>query len=91
PVRVGENLGDYSLQDAKDILAIRALRGRFAGLGGPAGGGQPSGATEKVSEVLTALSPYLNKGSDLDTIKEVLADKLALPHRLWHCSELQYR
>ncbi|GAI89164.1 unnamed protein product, partial [marine sediment metagenome] len=26
PVRVGENLGDYSLQDAKDILGIRALR-----------------------------------------------------------------
>ncbi len=33
PVRVGENLGDYSLQDAKDILGIRALRSRFAGGG----------------------------------------------------------
>ncbi len=78
PVRVGENLGDYSLQDAKDILAIRALRNRFAGGAGQAGGGQASGAAEKVSEVLTALEPYINKGSDLDTIKEVLADKLAL-------------
>ncbi len=78
PVRVGENLGDYGLQDAKDILAIRALRGRFTGAG--QGGGQPPGAAEKVSEVLTALSPYLNKGSDTDlgTLKEVIADKLAL-------------
>jgi len=33
PVRVGENLGDYSLQDAKDILAIRAVRNRFSGVG----------------------------------------------------------
>jgi len=77
PVRVGEGLGDYSLQDAKDILAIRALRGRFAGVAGQAGG-QPPGVAEKVSEVLTALGPYINKGSDLDTLKEVISDKLAL-------------
>ena len=33
PVRVGEGLGDYGLQDAKDLLGIRALRSRFAGGG----------------------------------------------------------
>ncbi|GAI79105.1 unnamed protein product, partial [marine sediment metagenome] len=73
PVRVGENLGDYSLQDAKDILGIRALRSRFAGAGQAGAGSHAPGAAEKVSEVLTALAPYLNKSSDLDTIKEVLA------------------
>jgi len=77
PVRVGENLGDYSLQDAKDILGLRALRSRFSGAG-QAGATGAGGTAEKVSDVLTALSPYLNKGSDIDTIKEVLADKLAL-------------
>jgi len=77
PVRVGTNLGDYSLQDAKDILTIRALRDRFAGAGQVRGGSQP-GATEKVSDVLTALSPYLNKGSDVGTLKEIIADKLEL-------------
>jgi len=77
PVRVGENLGDYSLQDAKDILGIRALRSRFSG-GGQSGGASPPGAAEKVSDVLTALSPYLNKGSDVDQLKEIIADKLAL-------------
>ena len=77
PVRVGPNLGDYSLQDAKDVLAIRALRGRFGGTGQPAAG-QLGGTAEKVSEVLTALEPYINKGSDLDTIKEIIGDKLAL-------------
>ena len=84
PVRVGANLGDYSLQDAKDILAIRALRNRFGaptqvGAGQQGATSQP-GTTEKVSDILTALSPYLNKESksDIDTLKEVIADKLAL-------------
>ena len=77
PVRVGENLGDYSLQDAKDILAIRALRGRFGSAGQPVAS-QPGGTAEKVSEVLTALEPYINKGSDVDTMKEIIADKLEI-------------
>ena len=75
PVRVGENLGDYSLQDAKDILAIRALKSRFTGVA--QGGGQAS-STEKVSELLTAMEPYINKGSDVTALKEMLADKLEL-------------
>ncbi|TET43296.1 MAG: hypothetical protein E3J60_00620 [Dehalococcoidia bacterium] len=75
PVRVGENLGDYTLQDAKDILGIRALRSRFAG---GAQAGAPASTPEKLSELLTALGPYLNKGSDVDALKEILADKLAL-------------
>jgi len=76
PLRVGENLGDYNLQDAKDILAIRALKSRFTGAAQTGGG--PASATEKVSELLTAMEPYLNKGSDADGLKEMLADKLAL-------------
>ena len=77
PVRVGTNLGDYSMQDAKDILSIRALRNRFGGAG-QQGAAAQSGVAEKVSEVLTALSPYLNKGSDIGTLKEMLADKLEI-------------
>ncbi|GAJ12604.1 unnamed protein product, partial [marine sediment metagenome] len=79
PVRVGENLGDYSLQDAKDILAIRALRSRFSGVAQSGGTSQP-GTAEKVSDILTALSPYLNKESksDVETLKEIIADKLEL-------------
>ena len=77
PVRVGQNLGDYSLQDAKDILSIRALRERFSGAG-QSGKASPPGAVEKVSEVLSALEPYINKGTDMATLKEGLADKLEL-------------
>ncbi|MBA7498873.1 hypothetical protein ES704_01611 [subsurface metagenome] len=77
PVRVGENLGDYGLQDAKDILAIRALRDRFGGAGQPRGGSPPS-AAEKVSDVLTALEPYLNKETDLNLLKELISDKMEL-------------
>ena len=80
PVRVGANLGDYSLQDAKDILAIKALRGRFGGVG-QLGASQQGGTAEKVSEVLTALEPYINKGSNLDSLKEILADKLEIQRR----------
>ncbi|MBA7692343.1 hypothetical protein ES703_100910 [subsurface metagenome] len=77
PVRVGENLGDYSLGDAKEILGFRALKSRFAGIS-QTGAAQPPGAVEKVSDLITALGPYINKGSDVDTLKEILADKLAL-------------
>jgi biotin operon repressor len=76
PVRVGAGLGDYTMQDAKDILAIRALKNRLGGAV-QAGGTQPA-AMEKVSEILTALEPYINKGTDLAALKETLADKLAL-------------
>lgn len=78
PVRVGENLGDYSLQDAKDILSIRALRGRFGGAGQSGAPYQPPAASEKVSELLSALGPYINKGSDLTMMKEIIADKVGL-------------
>ena len=77
PVRVGENLGDYSLQDAKDILSIRAVRNRFSGVR-QQDAGSPPGATEKLSELLTALAPYINKGSNGEALKEMLADKLQL-------------
>jgi len=79
PVRVGANLGDYTLQDAKDILTIRALKNRLGGAG-QQGAAAQAGAVEKVSDILVALSPYLNteKGSDVETLKEVIADKLAL-------------
>jgi hypothetical protein len=76
PVRVGAGLGDYTMQDAKDILAIRALKNRL-GSAGQAGGTQPA-AMEKVSDIITALEPYINKGADLAALKETLADKLAL-------------
>ncbi len=77
PVRVGAGLGDYSLQDAKDILSIRALRGRVTGGGQPRVGSE-LGAAEKVSDVLSALEPYINKGTDMAAVKEALADKLEL-------------
>ncbi|GAH51821.1 unnamed protein product, partial [marine sediment metagenome] len=77
PVRVGENLGDYSIQDAKDIIGLRALRSRFAGAAGQAGGGPP-GATEKVSELLTALEPYINKGSDQNIMRELITAQMEL-------------
>ena len=81
PIRVGEGLGDFSLRDAKDILSIRALRSRLSGsgqAGAQSGAGSQPGSGEKVSDLLTAIWPYINKGSDIDLIKEILGDKLEL-------------
>ena len=79
PVRVGENLGDYSLQDAKDILSIRALRSRLSGVAQAGAGSQP-GTAEKVSDILTALSPYLNKEgkADFDMLRELITAQMDL-------------
>ncbi len=77
PVRVGANLGDYSLQDAKDIMGIRALRSRFSGAGQAGTASQP-GTTERVSDLLTALSPYLNKGGTDETLKELISTQMEL-------------
>ncbi|MBA7628885.1 hypothetical protein ES703_36382 [subsurface metagenome] len=82
PVFVGPGLGDYGLKDAKDIIGMRVLRSRF-GAGAPAGAGQsgagqPTSAAEKLSETITALTPFLKQGSDVEMLKEVLSDKLAL-------------
>ncbi|MBA7600682.1 hypothetical protein ES703_07741 [subsurface metagenome] len=75
PVRVGENLGDYGLQDAKDILAIRAMRNRFSGVGQAGATSQP-GAGEKVSDLLRELAPYINKGSDQDMLRELITAQM---------------
>lgn len=79
PVRAGANLGDYTLQDAKDILTIRALKNRLGGAGQQGAAAQP-GPVERVSDILSALSPYLNKESksDGETLRELIADKLEL-------------
>jgi len=86
PVRVGEGLGDYTMQDAKELLTIRALKDRLAGLasarqptGGVAQAAQgASGPTEKLSEVITALTPFLKQDADTNLMKEILSDKIQL-------------
>lgn len=77
PVRVGQNLGDYSLQDAKDILALRALRDRFTGAG-QRQAAATGGTGEKVSDLLRELAPYLNKGGNDETLRELLATQMEL-------------
>ena len=80
PVRVGTNLGDYTIQDAKDLIALRALKDRFRAAPGTlqAGAAQGGVGQEKLSDIITALQPYLQKGTDVDTLKEILGDKLSL-------------
>jgi len=79
PVRVGDGLGDYSLQDAKDILAVKALKSRFDRFNRPGTDPSGTGSTgEKISDIITALAPFLSKDTDPETVKEMLGDKLAL-------------
>ena len=77
PLRVGDGLGDYTMQDAKDILSIRALRDRARGSGVTER--RPDAAHgENVSDILTALQPYLTKGTDTNMLKEMLGDKMQI-------------
>ena len=77
PVRVGVNLGDYTIQDAKDLITLKTLKARLTGVG-QGGTGQGAVGQEKLSDIITALQPYLQKGTDINTLKEALGDKLAL-------------
>ena len=66
-IDIDEEEGEYTRKDA--LLLSASIKGT---------GGVQTSAPEKLSELLTALGPYLNKGSDVDALKEILADKLAL-------------
>jgi len=58
PVRVGVNLGDYTLQDAKDLIALRTLKAKLTGTGQ---GGTVAGGIgqEKLSDIHLRLSSPL--------------------------------
>ena len=76
-VRVAEGLGDFTIQEAKDLLGINALRQRFKA---PSGAGQTSqmGQPEPLSAILTALQPWLKQDTNMDVVKELLEAKMQL-------------
>jgi len=77
PVRVGDGLGDYTMQDAKDILSIRALRDRARGSSGTERRADAAHG-ESLSELITALQPLLKNNADPNMLKEVLEAKMQL-------------
>jgi len=73
-LRTGEGLGMFTFKQALQVVA--AKRGTVP-QGAQVGGVQPA-ATENVADLITALTPLLNKGSDVNTLKELQTAQLAL-------------
>jgi len=70
-IEVDVEEGEYTYKDALLVSSsIKDKRDQTKGT-------QPA-AMEKVSELLTALEPYINKGSNREEVTGILGDKLAL-------------
>ena len=76
PRFVGSGRGDFSLEDAKEILALRSLKSRFQ----PSPTQQanpPGGATmSEAAGLIGALEPYINKDTDSGMLREITELKL---------------
>jgi hypothetical protein len=73
PERVGPGLGEFTLKEATQVMALknRAMRNRAA-----AGGQGGQFAQEPMSQLLTALQPYINKDTDQGLLKWIITDQL---------------
>ena len=75
-IRVGDGIGDFTMKDAKEVLALMVQRERFASMQNQgAGMQQPSNA---MAEIITALAPFIKPDADKSMVKELLETKLAL-------------
>ncbi len=75
PVKIGEPMGLYSLKEAKELVQLRMYRETLEG-------GRTEGvAAEKISDILTALVPYLTKEGQGEEatklIRELFEEKLS--------------
>lgn len=73
PVRVGQGVGDYDLETAKELAALKALKERFSrhDTSTPAGGGKS--ISEMLPELITALSAFKEK-PDQDGVNALLKE-----------------
>ncbi len=70
-IRIGGGLGDFTITDAKEILALQTLgrRSTQATL-------QPSGSQDSIASLITALLPFMKPDTDGGMLKELLDQKL---------------
>jgi len=94
PVRVGQGVGDFDLETAKELAALRALRERFSGHGTSTPADTPKSLDERLPELITALSSFREKPdqdgvntllkelSDVkfDAFRQDIISKIPLPH-----------
>ena len=75
PVRVGQGVGDFDLQTAKELATLRALRDRFS-KGGTASTGAAPPVDQRLPELITALAAFREKPNDesVNTLLKELSD-----------------
>lgn len=80
PVRVGQGIGDFDLESAKELAALRALKDRFSKGGTASTGAAPPGAAppveQRLPELITALAAFKEKPNDesVNTLLKELSD-----------------
>lgn len=73
PVRVGLGIGDFDLQTAREMAALRALKDRF-GAGGVAVAAQsPQSVEQRLPELITALAAFKEK-PDQENVNALLKE-----------------
>jgi len=75
PVRVGQGVGDFDLQTAKELATLRALKDRFS-KGGTASTGAAPPVDQRLPELITALAAFREKPNDesVNTLLKELSD-----------------
>ena len=80
-VKAPEGYGDFTLADAKEILVVQALKYRFTNPGVSSEQARANVKTDSVADLILALTPLLDKGTDQNMLKELLearSDKMLL-------------
>jgi len=80
PVRVGQGVGDFDLETAKELAALRALKDRFSKGGTASTGAAPPAATppmdQRLPDLITALKDFMKNPNDdaVNTLRKELSD-----------------
>ncbi|MCK5235867.1 MAG: hypothetical protein KAR06_02685 [Deltaproteobacteria bacterium] len=73
-IRGPHGSGDFTLADAKEILALEALKLRFT----PGATGAQATVPDSISSLINALTPLLKSETDQGILKELLESKISI-------------
>jgi len=76
PVWVGTSLGYYTLQEAKDIYAIKMMGMKNIAASHEKTSANNGGSPDTLSNLITALAPFLKQDTDSSTLKELISERL---------------
>jgi hypothetical protein len=78
PHWVGSAGGEFTLEEAKEIFAVRQVGLRRKSEASAGGEGNGQSRQDSVSSILTALAPYVNKDTNTDLLREAVTKQMEL-------------